>query len=99
MLRRLALACLVTAFAASAALAAPMTGKVLQVQKKQVRLVLTSKAADWVKKGAAVRFLGARGTIVSVAKDTLVVSTPNAAKTKPGETVTLDKPRAGVAGC
>ena len=99
MLKRWLLTGALLAAAVTAAVAAPMSGKVVKVQKQEVRLVLTGKPADWVKKGTAIKFLGARGTILGVAKDTVTVSTPNAAKTKAGETVTLDKARATAAGC
>jgi hypothetical protein len=99
MLKRWLLTGALLAAMSTTAVAAPMSGKVVRVQKQEVRLVLVGKPADWVKKGTAIKFLGARATILGVAKDTLTVSSPNAAKTKAGETVTFDKARATAAGC
>ncbi len=98
-MRRLLITVVMLAVMATAAMAAPQSGKVIKIQNKEVSLVLGAKPAIWVKKGGPVRFLGARAMVVSIASDTLVLSTPNAAKTKVGETVTIDKPRASGAGC
>jgi hypothetical protein len=99
MLKRWLFTSALLAAAVTTAVAAPMSGKVIRVQKQEVRLILAGKPADWVKKGTAIKFLGARATILGVAKDTLTVSSPNAAKTKAGETVTFDKARATAGGC
>jgi hypothetical protein len=99
MLKRLALTGALLAIAATAAFAAPMSGKVVAVKKLEVRVVVTGKLADWVKKGAGVSFLGTRGKIAGVAADTVIISSPNAAKTKAGAAVTFDKPRATAGGC
>ena len=97
--RRLILTGVLLAMTVSAALAAPISGKVHCIRKQVVCVVLSDKPAVWVKKGAGVRFLGARGTITEVVADTVKISTPRFAKTKVGEVVTLEKPRANVAGC
>lgn len=99
MLGRIVLTVALLAGFATAALAAPITGKVIKVQDKQVRVVLSVKPAVWMKKGAFVRFLGGRSTLTAVGGDTLTITTPNAAKTKVGESVTVEKPRASAAGC
>jgi hypothetical protein len=99
MLRRMALTCALLAVAVTTALAAPMAGKVVAINKKDVRVVVTGKQPVWVKKGTAVKFLGARSTITAVASDTITIAAPNAAKTKVGAAVTFDKASATGAGC
>lgn len=99
MLQKLALAMIVLMLGGSAALAAPATGKVAVVAKQHVCIVLSAKPEAWMKKGGYVRALGGRCTIVNVAPDTLCIQSSNAAKAKVGASVTLEKPRAGAAGC
>lgn len=99
MLKRLALALGLLVFMAAVALAAPLKGKILTIEKDQVQVKVTDKLEDWIKKGASVRFLAAKGKIVSVAGDTVTVSSTKAGTAKVGQDVTLEKPRAGVSGC
>jgi hypothetical protein len=100
MVKRLAFALVLLALGASLALAAPMSGKVISINKPEVRVVVKGKLADWVKKGAPVRFLSMRGTITGVSADTVSISSPKAEKTKVGAIVTLEKPRSpSAAGC
>lgn len=98
MLRRLSFTAALLAFAATA-IAAPMSGKVAAVRKQDVKVVVTGKLAEWAKKGTAVKFLGIKGTITSVAGDTLTIASPKAATAKVGDAVTFDKARATGAGC
>lgn len=98
-MKRIALALALVALGASVALAAPLTGKVLTVEKEQLRVVLNAKPESWIKKGGKVRVLEGRGLIVEIAGDTLVISTPKAEKAKVGDEIKILKPRAGVAGC
>jgi len=99
MFKRLALTALFLAIGVAAAFAAPMPGKVVAVDKQDVRVIVTGKLPAWAKKGASVKFLGARATITGVASDTLTIRSPRAAKTKAGEAVTLDQFKATAAGC
>ena len=99
MMRRLVLTAVVLACVATSALAAPMTGKVAGIKKQEVRVVVAGKPADWVKKGAKIRFLGTKGWVVGVAADTVTISTPKASTTKVGATVTLEKPVPTAVGC
>lgn len=99
MFKRITLTAALLAFVVTAALAAPMAGKVVAVKKQDVRVVVTGKPADWMKKGTAVKFLGTRGKITGVAADTVTITSPNAAKTKVGAAVTFDKAPATGAGC
>ncbi len=100
MRNRLLLAALAVALGASAALAAaPFTGKIAVVNKQHICILVSAKPEVWMKKGAKVRVLGGRATIVNVVADTLCVVSPKAAGAKVGEKVTLEKPRAGATGC
>ncbi len=103
MIKRFALALVTLAFGATAAAAAPppapMNAKVIAINKDTVQVVLEGKAADWMKKGGKVRFLGGRAYIVAIATDTLSITTPKSSQTKVGAAVKLEKPRAGVSGC
>lgn len=99
MFKRLALTTVLLLTCVVAALAAPMAGKVAAVKDKEVQVTVTGKLADWVKKGAAVKFLGAKGTIVSVAGSVVTISSPKAVKAKAGDAVNFDKFKATAGGC
>ncbi len=95
----LALACALVATAASAAPVAPVKGKVVGIDKKRVKVVVAEKLPAWAKKGVNVRFLEIKSLIVAISADTVTISSPNAAKAKVGADVTIEKPKAGLAGC
>lgn len=97
---RLLIAALVLAAGSATALAAtPFTGKVAAIEKQHLCVVVTAKPEAWMKKGAKVRVLGGRATIVNVEPDTICVVSPNAAKAKVGASITLEKPRPTATGC
>ena len=95
----LALALVLVTLGVTVALAAPVKGKVVAIDKNRVTVVVAEKLPTWAKKGMNVRFLEARSLIVAISADTVTISCPKAAKTKVGSAVTLEKPKAGVAGC
>lgn len=99
MFGRVTLAGLLLAAGAAAAIAAPFAAKVAVVNKQHVCLVITAKPEPWMKKGAKARVLGGKAMIVNVVADTICVTSPNAGKAKVGAPVTIEKPRAGAAGC
>lgn len=99
MIKRLLLTLAMVTLGAAAATAAPLNAKVTAIDKDTVQVVVEGKLPDWVKKGGKVRFLSAKGMIVSVQADTVAIATAKASQTKVGNAVTLDKPRAGVSGC
>jgi hypothetical protein len=98
-MKRFALSVVLLALGASVAFAAPLTGKVITVEKEQLRVVLNAKPESWIKKGGKVRVLEGRAFVVEIAGDTLTLSTPKAEKAKVGDEIKILKPRAGVAGC
>ncbi|MCC6653173.1 MAG: hypothetical protein IT348_18615 [Candidatus Eisenbacteria bacterium] len=99
MFGRVTLAGLLLAAGAATAIAAPFTAKVAVVNKQHVCLLITAEPEPWMKKGAKVRVFGGKAMIINIVADTICVTSPNAAKAKVGATVTLEKPRAGAAGC
>lgn len=99
MLKKVCFAVVLLALAAVTAFAAPLSGKVASIDKQEVRVTVSGKLADWVKKGVGVKFLGVRGTIVKVGTDGVTISSPKAATAKVGDTVTFDKAKATAAGC
>ncbi len=99
MFRRLILALIVVAFAATAAWAAPIKGTVASVADKTVVVTIEGPRAAWVKKGAPVRIdKKYNGKILEVSDTTVTISTPKAGELKAGDTVTFDK-NTGTGGC
>lgn len=99
MLKQVFLTVALLALVTATAFAAPLSGKVAGIDKQEVRVTVTGKLADWVKKGVSVKFLGVKGTIVKVGTDGVTISSPKAATAKVGDTVTFDKAKATAAGC
>jgi hypothetical protein len=108
MLRRLALVIILAAIGAATAFAAPLAGKVQSTAGDTLVVVVHFDKVEWVKAGAAARVVAVeKGTligkcmIVGVADSTVTMIAPKAkAKAlKPGASVTLEKPKAGMAGC
>jgi ApbE superfamily uncharacterized protein (UPF0280 family) len=98
-MKRIALVVTLLALTASAAIAAPLTGKVIAVDKERIQVVAKGKLESWVKKGGKVRLLEGRGIFVGVASDTLTIEAKVADKVKVGDEIELRKPRPGVSGC
>jgi hypothetical protein len=108
MFRRLAIIVALAGIGATAALAAPLTGKVQSTAADTVVVIVNFEKIEWVKKGASVRLVAAekgavigKCVIISAADSTVTLLAP---KTKakglaPGAAVTLDKPKAGMTGC
>ncbi len=99
MIKRLALTIALLLVCVAAAIAAPIGGKITGVKDKDVQVTVTAKLADWVKKGAAVKFLGVKGTVLSVAGNVVTITSPKADKAKVGDPVTFDKFKATAGGC
>jgi hypothetical protein len=99
MMKRMLLALLVLGVFAATAWAAGPGGNVIAVQKNKVKLVTSAAPEAWVKKGAAVKILGRKGTIVEVKADTVSITTTKALSLKVGDTVSFEKIRATAGGC
>ena len=98
MIKRLSVALVLVVFAAVAAFAAPMAGKVAAIDGNKVQITFTGEKQDWVKKGQAVKIKGGTGTITVVDGNKVTISTSKASALKVGDDVTFDKGRAG-GGC
>jgi outer membrane lipoprotein-sorting protein len=102
MFKRIASVFAVLAFVSTTAWAASATavqGKVASIDGKKVEVTVTGEKADWVKKGAGVKFKGATGRIVEVTATGLVFTSQKASVLTVGEDVTLEKGPAVMAGC
>lgn len=108
MLRRLAIVIILVGIGATAALAAPLPGKIQSTAGDTLVVTVKLDKVEWVKPGAPARMVATeKGTligkcmIISVSDSTVTLLAPKAkAKTlKPGADVTIDKPKAGMAGC
>lgn len=108
MLKRLAFVGILAGIGVTAAMAAPLTGKVHSTAADTVVVVVKFEKPEWMKQGLPVRVVRVekevvigKSMIISVADSTITILTPKgkAKNLKPGAGVTLDKPKAGMAGC
>ncbi len=108
MRNRLILAAVLALFAAAAATAAPLPGKVATTAADTVVVIAHFEKIDWLKVGAAVRLMDAdkgavvgKSMVIGVADSTVTLVAPKgkAKNLKAGSAVTLDKPKAGMSGC
>lgn len=108
MFRRLAFVMILAGIGAAAALAAPLPGKVHSASADTLVVVINLENADWVKVGKPVRLMDAdkgalvgKSTVIAIADSTVTVVAPKgkAKNLKPGDAVTMEKPRAGMSGC
>jgi len=108
MFKRLAFIAVLAGIGAAAALAAPLPANVQSTAADTVVVVVKFEKPEWMKTGLPVRvvrvekeLLIGKSMIIDVADTTITVLTPKgkAKNLKPGAGITLDKPRAGMAGC
>lgn len=99
MMKRMLLGLLALGVLATTAWAAGVVGKVIAVQKNKVTLVMPAAPEAWIKKGAAVRVQGGRGTIVDVKADTVSITTAKPLSVRPGDDLTFEKARSTAGGC
>jgi hypothetical protein len=99
MTKRILLALLVLGVFAASAWAAGVGGKVIAVQKNKVKLVTSAAPEAWVKKGAAVKILGGKGTILEVKADTVSITATKPLSLKVGDAVSFEKLRSTAGGC
>jgi hypothetical protein len=101
MIKRLLVA--VAAFALTAALAlaatVPVKVKVTAIDGKKVTVELVGETADWVKKGAPVKFKGGVGRIREIVEKTITMNSKNADKLTVGAEIEIDKGPATLEGC
>lgn len=103
MIKRITAAVAAVFFVAALAVAAPpaaVKGTVASVDGNVVEVTLTGEKADWVKKGAGVKFKdGAVGRITALTATTITFKSKKASELKVGEEVSLDKGPAAMSGC
>jgi opacity protein-like surface antigen len=99
MMKRLLVALATVAVSASLALAAPVKAKVTAIDGKKVTIELVDAKADWMKKGAPVKFKGGVGRITDVVENTVTMNSKNASKLTVGGEIELDKGPATLEGC
>jgi predicted secreted protein len=99
MFKRTLAAAAAVALAATLALAAPVKAKVAAVEGKKVTIELVGEKADWMKKGAPVKWKGGIGRITEVAEGKLTVNSKKADTLKPGDELELEKGPATLEGC
>jgi hypothetical protein len=78
---------------------ASIKGKIVSIDGIKVEIELVGEKADWVKKGAAVKFAAGAGKIVELAEARLVFTSRKASELKVGDELVLEKGRAVPAGC
>lgn len=99
MLKRVALVAVVLILGAALALAAPMAGKVTAIDGKKVQVELVGEKADWMKKGAPVKFKGGVGRITEITDNKVTMNSKKADVLKVGDEIELDKGPATLEGC
>jgi len=99
MMKRLLVALVALALGATVALAAPVKAKVTAIDGKKVTVELVDEKADWMKKGAPVKFKGGVGRIREIVDKTIAMNSKNAEKLKVGDEIELDKGPATLEGC
>jgi predicted secreted protein len=94
-----ALAVVVLGAAVALAAAAPVKVKVASIEGKKVQMELVGEKADWMKKGAPVKFKGGVGRISDITDGKITMNSKNAAKLAVGDEIELDKGPATLEGC
>ncbi len=108
MFRRLAFVVILAAVGAAAATAAPLPCQGNSVAADTVVVNIKGEKPVWIKEGLPLRVIRVekdvvigKSMIIGVTDSTFTVLTPKgkAKNLKPGADITVDKPRAGMAGC
>jgi hypothetical protein len=101
MLKRLFVAVAALTVTAAFALAAtvPVKVKVTAIDGKKITVELVGETADWVKKGAPVKFKGGVGRIREIVEKTITMNSRKADVLKVGDEIEIDKGPATLEGC
>ena len=99
MMKRLLVALVALALGATVTLAAPVKAKVTAIDGKKVTVELVDEKADWMKKGAPVKFKGGVGRIREIVDKTITMNSKKADILKVGDEIELDKGPATLEGC
>jgi hypothetical protein len=99
MMKRFLTALAMVVLGATLALAAPVKGKIASIDGKKVQVELVGEKADWMKKGAPVKFKGGVGRIVDITDNKITMNSKKAGQLKVGDEIELDKGPATLEGC
>ena len=99
MIKRFVVAAAAVVLSASLAFAVPVKAKVTAIDGKKVTVDLVDEKAEWMKKGAPVKFKGGVGRIREIVDKTITMNSKNAEKLKVGDEIELDKGPATLEGC
>jgi hypothetical protein len=99
MIRKTLAALAALALTAALAVAAPVKGRVAAIEGKKVTIELVGEKADWMKKGAPVKWKGGVGRITEVGEGKLTVNSRKADQLKAGDELELEKGPAMLEGC
>jgi hypothetical protein len=99
MIKRFLVALAAVAVSSTLALASPVRAKVTAIDGKKVSLELVDAKADWMKKGAPVKFKGGVGRITDITDNKVTMNSKKADVLKVGDEIHLDKGPAALEGC
>ncbi len=99
MIKRILVALAAVAVSATLALAAPVKAKVTAIDGKKVTIELVDAKADWMKKGAPVKFKGGVGRITDITENKVTMNSKNASKLTVGGEIEVEKGPATLEGC
>ena len=99
MIKRFVAALAVVVLGAAVALAVPVKAKVTAIDGKKVSIELVGEKADWMKKGAPVKFKGGVGRITDITDNKVTMNSKKADVLKVGDEIELDKGPATLEGC
>ena len=98
MFKKFVLTLVALAFAATTALAAPISAKVTAADAEKFTVTLSAEKPAWLKVGAAVKVKGlGPGKVATVDGSTVTITSKKAGEAKVGADVSIDK--GGMQGC
>ena len=78
MIKRFVVAVAAVVLSATLAFAAPVKAKVTSIEGKKVQVELVGEKADWMKKGAPVKFKGGVGRIIDITDNKVTMNSKKA---------------------
>jgi predicted secreted protein len=99
MIKRVLAVVAAVALTATLAFAAPVKVKVASIEGKKVQVELVGEKADWMKKGAPVKFKGGVGRITDITDNKVTINSRKADVLKVGDEIEIDKGPAALEGC
>ena len=99
MIKRFVVAAAALVLSANLAFAVPVKAKVTAIDGKKVTVDLVDEKAEWMKKGAPVKFKGGVGRIREIVDKTITMNSKKADILKVGDEIELEKGPATLEGC